>query len=347
MSYKRVTCEKIFFDLKKIGIEGNTMTTNKEMRNQLLDIHTNFHKDENKPTFANEIKMDSFASFLTYKQFLPNKEQIESDFKEELEKDEDSNFLPNNLFEKYHYDFNFDENFFADKSIGGEGDNEFNDNAMFVAMNVAARPEGFSIEGWKNFHDQKDMSRDSNILKLNLEVNDPMFRGCYLTDAIKRVTDSNSSNVKNDFFADNSLAEWSFTNDSDDMNDDLRAKKYMELDEREAKNYEKKHPGKKYERRFESKKDALRSVKQNRIIFYKSANVFVEEWKTIKPERIISLGGTSKKLLERMVKTEVFQQYPGLCKMVEESIQITHYSYRLNFKDFYNRYADSLIDQIK
>jgi hypothetical protein len=88
-------------------------------------------------------------------------------------------------------------------------------------------------------------------------------------------------------------------------------------------------------------------LSRTELFFYKSANVFVEEWKTIKPERIISLGGTSKKLLERMVKTEVFQQYPGLCKMVEESIQITHYSYRLNFKDFYNRYADSLIDQIK
>ena len=331
------------------------MTTKKEIRDRLLAIHTNFHINENEPTEINEIKMDSFGSFLTYTKRLPRNEEIKKDFEDQLKpelKKGESGFLQTNLVEKYDYDLTFNEDFFSEDDKD-EKKNQFNDNAMFVAMNVAARPGKFSVAGWKNFHDQEDRVRDQNMLKMNLEVNDPMFDGCYATDAIKKVVDSNSSNVKNDFFAggrNSELVKYSFTNHDESMNDNLRAEEYMKLDEQAARDSanqaKRRGTTDKYVKRFETEKDALEAVRKNRVIFYKSANVFVDEWKAIQPKRIIAFGGTTTALLENMLDTEVFKQYPELCKMVEDSIQITHYSYRLNLKDFYNKYSSELMNKI-
>lgn len=319
------------------------MTTNKEIRNRLLAIHTNFHEDENEPTMVNEIQMDSFGSFLTYNHKLPDNETIRDDYEHELSEElgkGESKFLPNNLFDSYHYDFTFNKNFF-----GTEGNNEFNNDYMFVAMNVAARPGKFSVSNWNNFHDQEGIKRDQNMLKMNLELNNDRFKGCYATDAIKKVVDSDSSNVSNDFFV-SSDAKFSFANNSKDMDDDQRALEYIRLDEQAAersKKYAKEHGTvDKYVRRFANEAEAKRAVKENRIIFYKSANVFVEEWKAVQPKQIVTFGGTSTGLLKKMEETEVFKQFPELCEKVNNCKQITHYSYRLNLKDFYNKYADSL-----
>jgi len=321
------------------------MATNEEIKNQLMAVHTNFHINESEPTMVNEIKMDSFGSFLTYKKRLPNNDVIRNDYRDELLpelKKGESQFLQNNLIKKYDYDFNFNEDFFDE-------DGEFNNDFMFVAMNVAARPGDFSTKGWKNFHDQ-GTKRDQNMLKMNLELNDLKFDGCYATDAIKKVVDSNSSNVNHDFFASSNKIKFSFANHDDNMNDDLRAKQYVEYDNNDAiaaeKYAEKNNTKNKYVKRFDSVEDAKNSVQNNRVIFYKSANVFVEEWKIIQPKQLVVFGGTLQGLLERMKDTDVFKQYPELCKMVDNCIQITHYSYRKNLKDFYNDYSNELNNKI-
>lgn len=328
------------------------MTTNKEVRDQLMSIHTNFHDDEEEPTFVNEITMDNFGSFLTYKKALPSNDVIRNDFKEELLSDEKStDFLPNTIFEKYGYDFTFNDNFFKDEKDGGQGDNEFNNNCMFVAMNVAARPGEFSIKGWKNFHDQAGRPKDQNMLKMNLEINDSKFAGSYATDAIKKVVDSNSSNVENDFFTAKAEKKFSFSNNSSDMDDDKRAEEYLRLDikaeEAAQRSAGKKNTTSKYVRRFPDITTAKNEVIKNHVIFYKSANLFVEEWKTVQPKHIVAFGGTTIGLLENMKDTEAFQKYPDLCRMIEEAIQIHHYSYRLNLKGFYNEYSDELNEMLR
>ena len=325
------------------------MTTNAEIRKNLLKIHTNFFEREDEPTFLNEIKMDSFSSFMVYKNPLPSNETIRNDFKDELKpevKKGESKFLQTNLKNKYNFDLNFDDDFF-----GKYGDETFNNDLMFVATNVAARPGNHTISNWKNFHNQGD-KMDQNILKMNLELNDPAFKGSYMTDAIKHVVDSNSSNVDHDFFATIKNSELSFANNkNEDENDLLRAKQYITFDKKDeeatAKKAAKDDKPNKFVRRFNSVDEALREVKKNRVIFYKSASLFVQEWLTIQPNHIVTFGGVSTGLLKRMCETDVFKQYPELCAMVDNAIQIHHYSYRKNLKDFYNDYSEELSLQLK
>ncbi|MQS98608.1 hypothetical protein [Companilactobacillus halodurans] len=286
--------------------------------------------------------MSSFGSFLVCEKGLPDNEQIKKDF-------EQDDIKPNKLREKYDLDLKFKEDFLTDS---GEGQNKFNRDFMFVALNVAARANEQLVTGWKNFHENPiNNKRDQNMVKLYLQINDPKFRGCYATDVIKRVVDSDSSNVANDFFAsrkkDKSLI---FVDDSKKL-DEKRAKQYIAWDK--AKQAKSKKGTRKYHDLDESPDvrknniEVFKAIEDNREIFQKSANIFVEEWKIIQPKHLVLFGGTARKLLVSMKETDAFKKYPELCQLVDDSIGVYHYSYfGINFEKWFTTQCKDLNDKI-
>lgn len=168
------------------------MTTKNEIKNQLLAVHPT--------TPLDKLLLSDFSSFMAYRQvrdltrpnhpFLTN-QLLRQDFPNRISSTDKNRVGPIELVDHYQLDFDFDPNFFNDEP--------FNNNAMFVALNVAARDnQSNAATAWQNFHDQ---TRVANTVYMYLETHeDQRFAGSYITDIIKNVTDSNSQNIGTDFF---------------------------------------------------------------------------------------------------------------------------------------------------
>lgn len=289
------------------------MTTHDEVGKLLENIHTNFweyDKETHKPT--NELGIRDFSSFLVCKKPLPLNSTILKDFL-----GSEDNIKPHLLTEKYHANFAFDDSFFsADK------DKVFNNEYMFVALNVADRKNG-DTSAWSNFHDQTMIN---NTYRLYLELNeDYCFRGCYITDIIKNTIDSNSGNVKRNFF----LSESKKLSLTRLDGDEKRAEKLLQWDqEDEAKAMAK---NKIYRRQYSTLASALRGVENNRDVFYKSAALFVAECHAIRPKKIVVFGDTAHEALKQMLVTEVFKNDEYVTNLVKHRVKIIHYAYLKKF----------------
>ncbi|MFL2028088.1 hypothetical protein [Loigolactobacillus zhaoyuanensis] len=302
------------------------MTPHEAIRQSLESIRTDFWElDPKTKQPVRELKLHEFASFLACERPLPLNATILRDFAGQAIK-------PKALGEKYQPDFDFSSTFFTD-------DQPFNNQYMFVGLNVAARTGAADTREWWNFHDKK---LPTNTFKLYLELNqDERYRGCYITDVIKNTVDSDSANVGQNFFFTKSK-KLSFIQP---VSDQQRAAKLFEWDKNAAATAL--ATDQPYERLYASMADALQEVVTNHEVFNKSARLFVAECKAINPEKIIVFGDTAKEALTQMLATTAFDNEPAVRKLVENCAEIRHYAYRKNFNAWITEYAPKAITDVE
>jgi len=294
------------------------MSTYKEIVNSLEKIHTGFFGDNGK-----ELGLDNFASFLECVKPLPATAQILSDFAANNEQ-----ILPTTLRDKYAPDFSLNQGILTSNK-------ELNKNVMVVSLNMAARPQGNDHSGYDNFH---DMINITNTSRMYLQLNDDRFKGCYITDIVKSVVDSNSLNVKRDFFA-KSFPNLSFANNASDTD---RANKYYEWSQKDFEN-----PNNKDDKpRFASEADALKAVQHNKAIFEKSVQIFAQEFQTIQPKRILVFGDDAYNLLQQMTNVEIFKNDPKLIDAIKQSVKLPHYATQSNFEEWCKNATTDTINAI-
>lgn len=172
------------------------MPSNKSVYDDLKKIPVSF---EDKP--MDDFNISMFSSFLSDQKFLPKSETIKNDYKNYLANDTlntpQEKISSPNLNKKYGYNSEFKDIFSgkdkAPNEFNEDFKSEFNNNFMFLGLNQAVRKDN-NLNGWKNFHD-KNGRHSQFMLRLRLTLNDLPFRGCYITDILKNVLESNSQKV--------------------------------------------------------------------------------------------------------------------------------------------------------
>lgn len=168
------------------------MPTNGEVFEGLERIKTGFFIPNKKETGKSvALHMHDISSILAFKGLSTNlkiKQSVKSQHQE---------LKPKEAVECANINFEVDDSIFTDEN---KRDLPFNSNFMFVGLNLAFRPETYQ-EGkkWYQFHDTKIIRPMFNLATM---TNHERFRGCYITDILKNVVDSNSNNVTDDYLAD-------------------------------------------------------------------------------------------------------------------------------------------------
>ncbi|GEO63613.1 hypothetical protein [Companilactobacillus nantensis] len=361
-----------------------------EVRDELLNIDTGF-KDEN----GKKIRVDSFASFLDTEEKFPSNKTIRNHFnvkeydpdkkKNKTESDNAENQLKSNdikreLFpskgNKLKESFSLPNDFFDDK--------DFNNDYMFVGLNAAFRSGKKNYSNWKNFH---DTSLSANTYKLYIQINadkginpDDRFRGCYITDIIKSVIDSNSGHVMRNLFITGN-EDISFFNhpESTPVLDAKRVGKLAlfqcqdektlvnDMLDRMTDDY------KKGKRGYSEKRYQLKEVKKlddeelktlsedNRENLDKSLDIFISECLAIRPKQLVVFGGSASTIIDKMVKSQYLKDklhniyrttnlptdFDVLDLLSNRKCEVTHYSKRMNFEDWFNTKPQELSDSLK
>lgn len=274
------------------------MTNLNDILHQLNSINADFSNDSD-----NHYTLADFSSFFYNVKSLPDVKQIIADFDAADEK-----ILPTSLINKYLVDPAFNQEIIAKNPAT-------NRQVMTVGLNVAVRNGVKKIGKYNNFHDKINIT---NTLRMNILMNDPRFRGCYMTDLIKLVKDSNSGNINHDFFITHKKLGF-----GTDATDEQRAKQYMKWDQANVDNPKK--PTYKT-LRFPDMNAALKKVRENRIIFNKSIELFIAECNIIKPERLVVFGDSAFTALHLLKNIPAIQANPAIIKLIDESIHAPHYS---------------------
>lgn len=71
--------------------------------------------------------------------------------------------------------------------------NKINTDVMFYGLNVSSRNIETDSGDWANFHDTRERSKDLGIL---FDLYNTKFRGAYMSDVFKDLSESESENVK-------------------------------------------------------------------------------------------------------------------------------------------------------
>lgn len=287
------------------------MTTNAEIRDQLEAIDTGIYYDDK------ELKMDNFGSFTYCKKALPSNTDLQKIL------DEDSEGLHPKKLMARKIDLSFDDSFF-------DLDGEFNNNFMFLGINVAARSsdytdkdgkkmKGNNLAGWKNFH---DLENYQNTFKLYLQINQEKFKGCYITDLIKNSVDSLSGKVLRNFFLEDKKNN-SFIHNNDEAKEE-RLKSYNKwFNSDDDPKY--------------STEELKELLKQNEIIFNKSIELFVKECNIIKPKQLVVFGNDAHTALNLVKKTQTVKENDSkkdtvnISNLIDNVLWLEHYA---NVKSF-------------
>lgn len=315
------------------------MATNKEIIDALLnDKILNDAEHQFKDDDGNPIKMDSFASFFSDKKSLPKDSELRAMYNEQLKNHvNEEEFKPKKI--KARTDYNFELN---DSFINGKNSNKkFNNNFMLIAFNRAYRSDDIDRSSWNMFHDVSEKN-DFNMLKLRLALNsnDEMFDGCYITDVLKSVVDSDSGHVNDYFFVDKS-GKRDFGNSSTKELDETRAKRYVAINSKLSKDK------KNHVQVYADEDEALKDVNKNKEIYKKSVLILIRELQIINPRNVIILGQSGAgQLIKNMIKLGQFDNYPDLKEKLSNAIVITHYSSVSGYISWYNKEQPNLQKQI-
>lgn len=290
------------------------MSTNKEIYEKLTKVNGKEYNTDI-PDSNNYQSIDTFASFLSDKHDLKSNEELENEFAESLRtKDKDEN----NYFDKKHIkDFCSADFHYKDMFDDEHGDDEFNDNYLFLAMNCALRSEDTKNKrgSWEMFHDITERG-ESQMLNLRLLTNGVNAKGCYITDALKGYEESASDKIIRNFMVKDS--HYSFNNP--EVNDKQRAEMLYKWDKEalDASEKSKRRKSRKKELGIDSKhslpkkekdkiskdvekltpvnseKDDLDIIDENRDIYNKSINVLIHELDVIFPKQVVIFGNREK-----------------------------------------------------
>lgn len=295
------------------------------------------------------IGIDSFASFLVTKDEFPSNKYIETRFNEmKIEnytpKDfQSKSFKSKNgksddsskaLFDKKS--FEFPDDFFDDE--------EFNNNYMFVGLNAAFREGKNEYSNWRNF---RDIKRPTNTYKLYVQTNErtdngkPRFGGCYITDVIKHKEDSNSGNVMRDFLIRNKLSFLNYSLDELKNGDEDNERVVQFLKWQEKRNQARKTKsvdGINYKKETMTGEDFIEMNDENKESLINSVKIFIQECLIVQPKYIIALGEDTKRVLDEMSDSKLFEEiligekevyksdFDVLNKLKNQCTEITHYA---------------------
>lgn len=353
-------------------------------------IDTGF-KDE----YGNKIGIDSFASFLDTEEKFPTNGEIRSHFKvkeydpdkkkDKSESDKKENRLKSSDIKRELFpregkslkeSFSLSHDFFDDK--------DFNNDYMFVGLNAAFRSGKESYSNWKNFH---DTSLSANTYKLYIQINadeeiNPKnrFNGCYITDIIKSVIDSNSGHVIRNLFI-TSNEDISFFNhpESTPVLDAKRVGKlalFQCQDEKalvtdmlkkmadDYKKGEREYSEGRYQLKEHKKLDdeELKILSENnRDNLDKSLDIFISECLAVRPKQLVVFGGGASTVIDKMIDSQYFKDkldniyrttnlptdFDVLDLLSHRKCEVTHYSKRMNFEDWFNTKPQELSDELK
>ncbi|GEO47393.1 hypothetical protein [Companilactobacillus kimchii] len=271
------------------------------------------------------LKMNNFGSFISCKHGLPNNNDLRKLLKNH----------PNKFTSKYFYDtekcdFSFNDSFF--------GEEDFNNDYMFLGLNVAARGDdkkddggvktkAYTLAGWKNFHDMNPKTR-TNTCKLFMQLNNDRFKGCYITDLIKYKVDSNADHLSRDLFL-ASNNKCSFLYNSNDIYKVSNNKDIATVGDKRIELYKEWY-------KKDSEDKIRKDIHNNNSIFDKSVQIFIEECNIIQPKHLVAFGGDVYRALKRFKETKAVKSSNAsnvnIGKLIDNAIWLDHYSgYSKNF----------------
>ncbi|MDV7718523.1 hypothetical protein GA840_01315 [Pediococcus ethanolidurans] len=336
-----------------------------EVIRELKKVHIPFtDKDgnplnDNQTTHENCVTLAQYASFLLYKNnYYQNKVLTDNQIRHDKRK---KALTPKKLYNAFDPDLDF--------TVPQESNLEnkkFNNNAMFLALNISERPfQGDNNDPWFMFHmnpHDKDKSSnhdesyrgwDTNMIYSYLEFHeDETFEGCYITDLIKETVESNSAKVNQNFFLPSTslsykkgakskptkayyaLVNWQ--KNADNASQELEILSHTgryNLVTDTTKKLQK--MGKALYKQIQKDKNKINSeelqktikeIEKNRDKFEQSAQVFHDEYEIIRPKHLIVLGKNAQWALLRMLDVPVIKDDPELVELIRKHISAPHYS---------------------
>lgn len=297
-----------------------TFLTRKEVGTRLGEINTGFSYN------GEELHDWDFSSFVacTHPLEINSKvrEYIDTNYESEKERKEAA--TPSQLAKLFYgnsVDFSFPKDFFSNE--------KFNNNYMFVGINIAARGEADGERTdrgkWGNFRDTKIIT---NTYKLYEELGEnDMFEGSYITDIIKNVVDSNAGKIVDSFFIHEKKRKPNLPFTSANGNDDERAEELQRIFESNENKAEKDavKKGITYLRKHLSREQALKNVQINKENYFKSADLFSKAINVVRPNKLVVFGDAAALTLQQMLKTDAFRQDANVTKLVQDLVEIPHY----------------------
>ncbi|WP_334352479.1 hypothetical protein [Companilactobacillus sp. HBUAS56257] len=283
-----------------------------------------------------KLSIDNFSSFLVVTRGLPSNEEIEH-FVSEHPNDHGLK----DLTDHFQTNLTFDKSFINPKN----NEKEFNNRFMFIGLNVAARStdkgkdgKGDSLENWQNFHDpDKNPEMQNNMRKLYIQTNDKLFKGCYITDAIKKAVASNSGKIDSEYFLSSEKLRFS-QNDYDVYTGKATAEQksiVTELDKKRIKSYREKdfnssHPKSEKvnptKQLYFSDDDAYNALQENKKTFFKSAYTLLEEMKAVQPRHLLVFGPSANHALQKMKDLQIFRDSNKCSTLIDDATIIKHYA---------------------
>lgn len=262
------------------------------------------------------LSIDHFASFLATDPKMPSNDELRKFFADDKVKE----YKPTKMYDYFGIKrLTFDNNFIKDNLS-----EPFNNKFMFVGLNVAARPNktGDILSNWQNFHDSEYNDNNiTNTAKLYVQVNDPKFYGSYVTDAIKKVIESNSGNIEQDYFLSSNF-DLSFGQADYDVYKGQASDSEKELVARKDQKRIKKYTG------DDAGKDvqAKQQLQNNKEVFFQSADIFLAEMKAISPEHLLIFGKTAYHALQRMKDLDEFKKIAKYTNLIDDATVLKHYA---------------------
>jgi len=272
------------------------------------------------------ISNDSIQSFFDNKKFTPTDifENRNDLFKEKLR-----DYSENKKINQKHFleeSFKFPDHFF-------NSGKDLNNKYMFVGLNVAERAGVNDYGNWGNF---RDVKMPTNTFKLYTQFNDLKFKGCYITDIIKSVVDSDSGNIKRNFFlpekagVPNKLSFLKYPGINDELDSQRVAEytkwQYKYYNDKRAVEYKKvadlmnlisetfikdetQDIKESYELHYVKRLTGEQLLEKNRDIIEQSVKCFVSECLAVHPDRLVALGESANSFLIEMGDSPLFNDY--------------------------------------
>lgn len=278
------------------------------------------------------ISIDNFASFLVTKPSMPSNNELKKFFEDDVFKEHTPTQLYNHFkIKKLEFD-----NDFIKKNLS----EPFNNKFMFVGLNVAARPNKTTniLSDWQNFHDSKyNDNNKKNTCRLYVQTNDTRFHGCYITDAIKTVVESDSNDVNKSFFLTTNVDLCFSQADYDvyhNVASELEKKLVLDKDQKRVDTYmnytkntgSKKNPIIVPWYKVNERKEAEKAIKDNKRIFMQSADTFFQEIKNIGPKKLLVFGQKTYHALQQMKGLDKFKKISSYANLIDDAIVLYHYS---------------------
>lgn len=240
------------------------------------------------------LKLPTIVSFLTYKQALPSNDKIV----EALGK----SAKPNKILDWSKADLSFDPAW-----VTSNLSQPLKSNYMFLGLNFSYR-EIYDLTDYNSFHMSRSKSIKNNVkgfVFLNVLTNDSLFEESYITDVLKNVLVTDSSQVSRRFYT------------------GVKRKSLVKTPLDELVSQEMTYLGM-------GEEQAERILSVDRETYVKSAKILQHECELIQPKQLIAFGADAENAVKKMANDGLLTG--EVAKLASECVRTYHYATPLSFE---------------